>query len=132
MWPRCTHVCTYARIQARARILLKLAEGWCDVELARALEVGMGTIYNTRQRFLVGRPEAVLHDQRHERCRQALSGEQLAHLIANACSSAQAAGHDHRTLHLVAGKAVELGFVLRISPETICQSLKKRAQAVAA
>ena len=113
-----------ARIQTRARILLKLAEGWRDVEIARVLEVGVGTVYNTRQRFLVGGLEAVLHDQRQERRRQALAGEQIAHLIAIACSPAPT-GHDHWTLRLLASKAVELGFVPRISPETIRQALKK-------
>jgi transposase len=113
-----------ARIQTRARILLKLAEGWRDVEIARALDVGVGTVYNTRRRFLAGGLEAVLHDQAQERRRQALSGEQIAHVIAIACSPAPT-GHDHWTLRLLAGKAVELGFVSRISPETIRHALKK-------
>jgi hypothetical protein len=34
-------------------------------------------------------------------------------------------GHDHWTLRLLAGKAVELGFVEQISPETIRALLKK-------
>jgi transposase len=113
-----------ARIQTRARILLKLAEGWRDVAIARALEVGVGTVYNTRQRFLAGGLEAVLHDQRQARYRQALAGEQIAHLIAIACSPAPK-GHDHWTLRLLAGKVVELGYVPSISPETIRQALKK-------
>lgn len=113
-----------ARIQTRARILLQLAAGWRDVEVARALEVGVGTVSNTRQRYLAGGLEAVLHDKAQARRRQALSGEQIAHLIAIACSSAPT-GHDHWTLRLLAGKAVELGFVPRISPETIRQALKK-------
>jgi transposase len=113
-----------ARIQTRARILLQLAEGWRDVAIARALEVGVGTVYNTRQRFLAGGVAAVLHDKAQERRRQALSGEQSAYLIATACSPAPK-GHDHWTLRLLAGKAVELGFVPSISPETIRQALKK-------
>jgi transposase len=113
-----------ARIQTRAHILLKLADGWRDVEVAQALDVGVGTVYNTRQRFLAGGLEAVLHDQRQARYRQALTGEQQAHLIAIACSPAPT-GHDHWTLRLLAGKAVELGFVEKISPETIRQALKK-------
>ncbi len=113
-----------ARIQTRARILLKLAEGWRDVEVTRALEVGVGTVYNTRQRFLAGGVEAVLQDKRQERQRQALTGEQIAHLIAIACSPVPT-GHDHWTLRRLAGKAVELGFVSSISPETIRQALKK-------
>jgi transposase len=113
-----------ARIQTRARSLLQLAEGWRDVELARARAVGVGTIDNTRQRYRVGGLEAVLHDHRQERRRQALAGEQRAHLIAIACSPAPA-GHDHWTLRLLAGKAVELGVGSSISPETIRQALKK-------
>jgi transposase len=113
-----------ARIQTRARILLKLAEGWRDVEIAHALEVGVGTVYNTRQRYRAGGLEPVLHDQRQQRRRQALSGEQLAHLIAIACSPAPK-GHDHWTLRLLAGKAVELGFGPSISPETIRHARKK-------
>jgi transposase len=122
MWVHRGHAA--ARIQSRARVLVKLADGWRDVEVARALDVGVGTVYNTRQRFLSGGLEAVLHDQQQERRRQALTGEQLAHLIAIACSPAPT-GHDHWTLRLLAGKAVELGFVTGISPETIRQALKK-------
>ena len=46
------------------------------------------------------------------------------HLIAITCSPAPT-GHDHWTVRLLAGKAVELGFVESISPETIRQLLKK-------
>jgi len=41
-------------------------------------------------------------------------------------------GYDHWTVRLLADKAVELGFVSSISPNTIHQLLKKRTQAVAA
>jgi hypothetical protein len=60
----------------------------------------------------------VLTDKVQERRRQALTGEQQAHLIAMACSAVPQ-GHDHWTLRMLAGKAVELGFVEYISPETI-------------
>jgi hypothetical protein len=53
-----------------------------------------------------------------------LAGGQAAHLIAIACSPVPT-GHDHWTVRLLAGKAVELGFVASISPETIRQLLKK-------
>jgi hypothetical protein len=65
-----------------------------------------------------------LHDKNQQRQRQALTGGQAAHLIAIACTSALD-GHDHWTLRLLARKAVELGFVDSISPETIRQMLKK-------
>jgi transposase len=118
-----------ARIQTRARSLLQLAAGWRDVEIARTLGVGVGvgvgvgTVYNTRQRFLEGGLEVVLRDKAQERRRQALTGEQIAHLIAVACSPAPT-GHDHWTLRRLAGKAVERGYVPSISPETVRQALK--------
>jgi hypothetical protein len=113
-----------ARIQPRARILLQLGEGWRDVASADALDVGVGPVRNTRQRSLTGGLEAVVQDQRQARARQALTGEQVAHLSAIACSPAPK-GHAHWTLRLLASKAVELGLVSGISPETIRQALKK-------
>jgi len=65
-----------------------------------------------------------MDDKRQEKRRHALTGGQAAHLIAIACTSAPH-GHDHWTVRLRAGKAVELGFVESISPETIRQFLKK-------
>jgi hypothetical protein len=53
-----------------------------------------------------------------------LTGGQAAHLIAIACSPVPS-GHDHWTVRLLVGKAVELGFVESISPETVRQLLKK-------
>ena len=72
----------------------------------------------------IGGLEAVLHDKRQQRYRQALTGGQAAYLIAISCSPVPD-GHDHWTVRLLAGKAVELGFVEAISPETIRQLLKK-------
>jgi hypothetical protein len=66
----------------------------------------------------------VLTDQRQTHRRRALTDAQATHLIALACTAAPT-GHDHWTLRLLAGKAVELGFVERISPETIRSLLKK-------
>jgi hypothetical protein len=68
--------------------------------------------------------EAVLTDKRQERRRQALTGTQQAHLIALACSDAPE-GYDHWTLRLLAGQAVALGYVTRISPETIRALLRR-------
>ncbi|WP_201374542.1 helix-turn-helix domain-containing protein [Ktedonobacter robiniae] len=53
-----------------------------------------------------------------ERAKRSKSGAFLA-------SFAVPDGHDHWTLRLLAGKAVELEFVESISPETIRQLLKK-------
>jgi len=113
-----------ARTFTRARILLKAAEGWTDAQICEALDVSRNTSIRVRQLYLQGGLEAVLHEKQQARRRQALTGGQAAHLVAIACTPTPT-GHDHWTVRLLAGKAVELGFVSAISPETIRQLLKK-------
>ena len=112
------------RTFTRARILLKADEGWTDQQICAAFDVSRNTSIRVRQLYLEGGLEAVLHDKRQQRYRQALTGGEAAHLIAMACSPAPT-GHDHWTVRLLAGKAIELGFVQSISQETIRQLLKK-------
>jgi transposase len=113
-----------ARTLTRARILLKSADGWSTAALATAFDVCQATVTNVRGRFAQGGLEAVLHDKVQQHRRSALSGLQTAHLIAVACSPSPD-GHDHWTVRLLAQKAVELGFVTNISPNTIHELLKK-------
>ncbi len=113
-----------ARARTRAQVLLKLGEGWGEAEICRAFDVCRNTVVRVRTRFAEGGVDAVLSDKRQARRRAALMGAQAAHLIAIACSEAPE-GHDHWTLRLLAGKAVELGFVERISPETIRALLRR-------
>jgi hypothetical protein len=113
-----------ARTFTRARVLLKAAEGWTEAQICEAFDISRNTSIRVRQLYLSGGLEAVLQDKKQQRYRQALTGEQAAHLIAIACSAVPD-GHDHWTLRLLAGKAVELDFVDSISPETIRQMLKK-------
>ena len=93
-------------------------------ELTDAFDVCKATVTNVRQRFAQGGLEAVLHDKVQQHRRSALSGLQTAHLIAIACSPSPD-GHDHWTVRLLAQKAVELGCVASISPNTIHELLKK-------
>ncbi len=113
-----------ARTLTRARILLKSADGWSTSALVAAFDVCEATVTNVRRRFTQGGLEALLHDKVQQRRRNALSGLQTAHLIAIACSPSPD-GHDHWTVRLLAQKAVELGFVASISPNTIHEMLKK-------
>lgn len=48
-----------ARTLTRARILLKLAEGWTEADLCTAFDVCRNTVVRVRQRYLEGGPEAV-------------------------------------------------------------------------
>ena len=113
-----------ARTRTRAQVLLKAADGWLAAEIVEACDVSASTVANVCRRWREGGVDAVLHDKRQERRRAALTGEQIAHLVAIACTDAPA-GHDHWTLRLLAGQVVELGYVRRISPETIRAVLKK-------
>lgn len=113
-----------ARTFKRAQVLLKLNAGWTGAQIVDAYGVSQNTVGNVRIRFLQGGLEAVLSDKPQERRRQALTGAQQAHLIAIACSDAPD-GHDHWTLRMLAGKAVELGFVEHIALETIRSLLKR-------
>ncbi|MFI5269289.1 MAG: helix-turn-helix domain-containing protein [Chloroflexota bacterium] len=112
------------RTLKRAQVLLKLDAGWTTAAIAAAYAVHPNTVGHVRQRFLSEGLDAVLSDRRQERRRHALSGPQQAHLIAIACSAAPE-GHDHWTLRLLAGKAVELGFVEKVAPETIRALLRR-------
>jgi len=113
-----------ARARTRAQVALKLGEGWSLAEICRAFDVCRNTVLNVRARFAEGGVDAVVRHKRQVRYRQALTGSQQAHLVAIACSPVPN-GHDHWTLRLLGGKAVELGFVEHISPETIRAMLKK-------
>jgi hypothetical protein len=127
-----------ARARIRAQVLLKLGEGGSLVEVCRAFDVGRTTAIAVRARFAdggvdagesmrgsrCGGVDAVVRHKRQVRYRQALSGSQQAHRIAIACGPVPD-GHDHWTLRMLAGKAVELGFVEKVSPETIRALSKK-------
>lgn len=115
---------TSARILTRAHILLQADAGWRDAEIMAAFPVSRETVSRVRARLLAGGVQAVLTDKRQAHRRRALTDPPATHLLALACTAAPQ-GHDHWTLRLLAGKAVELGFIARISPETIRALLKK-------
>lgn len=114
-----------ARVLTRARILLKAHEGWSDARIIEAVESSRATVERIRKRYVKEDLDAVLRDKPQSGRPRRLSAPQAAHLIAIACSDAPD-GHDHWPLRLLGQKAVELGFVKDISPETVRQVLKKK------
>src|SRR5207244_140295 len=93
--------------------------------------VGLATIYRVRQTFVEEGLAAVLTRRPKARHRsRRLDGDQEAHLIALACSQPPP-GRRRWALRLLAGRLVELGHTEGICPETVRQTLKKRAEAVA-
>jgi transposase len=113
-----------------ARILLKADinqpdGGWKDEAIRDALEISVSTIERVRERFVEESLEACLKPRPRQRSRsRCLDGEQEAHLIAIACSSAPS-GQARWTLRLLADRLVEVGEVEQISHETVRQTLKK-------
>lgn len=108
----------------RAWILLKAAAGRRGTEIAEALEISPGGVCQTKRRFVEGGLGAALHDRPRTGRPPKLDAKGEAHLIAVACSEAPA-GHDHWTLRLLAGKAVELGLTDSLSHEGVRKRLKK-------
>lgn len=113
-----------ARMQARARILLKADEGMLNQDIMSALDVSETMVYRARQRFVEEGLEAALRDKTRPGQKPKRDDKQCAHLIAIACSAAPD-GHDHWTLRLLADKVVELGFAEEFSHEGVRGVLKK-------
>ena len=113
-----------ARETARARVLLKIDEGWSAPRVADALDLSVGTVFRTKRRFAQGGLEGALKEKPRPKGPRKLDQRGEAHLIALACSPAPE-GHDHWTLRLLAGKVVELGLAPSMSHEGIRKRLKK-------
>ena len=117
-----------ARAITRARILLKTDQGWTASQAAAALDISERTVFRAKRRYAEEGLDEVLdevlrHRNQVSRYRK-LDDRGEAHLIALACSPAPE-GHDHWTLRLLAGKAVELGLAPSLSHETVRLRLKK-------
>ena len=113
-----------ARVTTRARILLKTDEGWSAAQVASALDVSQGTVFNIKRRFAEAGLEGALKDRVQAHRYRKLDDRAEAHLIALACSPAPE-GHDHWELRLLADRMVELGVVESLSHETVRLHLKK-------
>ena len=86
-----------ARIITRARILIKIDEGWNVPQIAAALDVAEGTVYGVKRRYADEGLEGVVRDRIQANRFRKLDQKGEAHLIALACSDAPE-GHDHWTL----------------------------------
>lgn len=119
-----------ARSITRARILLQAdaseqGPAWTDELIHQALDVGLATIYRTRQSFVEDGLDLALRPRKANReYQRKLDSEQEAHLIAMACGKPPP-GFAHWTLRLLARRFVDLRHVDHISPETVRQALKK-------
>jgi hypothetical protein len=119
-----------ARKLTRARILLKIDAGelgpaWSEEEVVDALDTSASTVYRVRERFVTEGFDAALEHKTPDRVyERRLDGKAEAHLVRLACSSAPE-GRTRWTLRLLADQMVELGYVERVSRQTVHQTLKK-------
>ena len=119
-----------ARVITRARILTKLAKGYCNQDICLALDVTLPTVLKIRKRFVEPGLQAALGELPRPGSKPKLGARQTAMITAIACSKAPD-GHDHWTLRSLGPKIVELGFAQSYGHEGVRQLLKKRTQALA-
>lgn len=120
---------TPARVQTRARILLKADQGpagpgWTDARIAEALDTSARTVARVRRAWTVDGVTAIARKRPRVRTPRKLDGAGEAHLVALACSPAPM-GRTRWTLQLLADKLVELEIVDGIAPNTVRTTLKK-------
>jgi|SRR5215203_2345433 len=113
-----------AHEQRRARILDLLHRREHPKQIAELLQVGIATVYNIQKRYLEEGFDAALKDKPRSGKPPSITGESRARITALACSEVPV-GHAGWTLRLLADKAVELGFVERISHMEVSRILKK-------
>ena len=119
-----------ARKLTRAHILLKSDSSpngpkWNYQQICAAYNVTPLTVMTVRKSYLEKGLEATLCRKKPEReYRHVLDGEAEAHLIALACSAPPEGGAVW-TLRLLRDRMISLGYVERVSHETIRTTLKK-------
>ena len=97
-----------AQAITRARILIKIDEGWTAPQVATALDVSERTVFRTKRRYAEeGLDEVLRHHNQVNRPRK-VDERVEAHLIALACSPVPD-GHDHWTMRALAGSQVGTG-----------------------
>lgn len=120
-----------ARKVINALILLKCDKGdfqtkqYSDPEVEKMLEVSNPRIWRVKKAFVEEGLEIALNGKKGSRIyKRRLDGDGEAHLIALSCSKPPA-GRSQWSVRLLADKMVELKYVDKISPATVCRTLKK-------
>jgi transposase len=112
-----------ARQLTRAHILLLSDEGYPDQTIATMLHITVATAARTRRKYVEHDVGFALTERPHLGGQAKLNGEQVAHLVALACTTPPNGGV--WTMRLLADQLVALGMVNSISDETVRRTLKK-------
>jgi transposase len=105
----------------RARILLKVDDGWTDEDISEALDCGVSTVKRMRERFTEDGIAAIHRRDPDRTYERKLDGDEEARLIKLACSDPPE-GYSQWSLRLLADELVVLE---EIDHETVRQVLKK-------
>ncbi|MCP4392765.1 MAG: helix-turn-helix domain-containing protein [Alphaproteobacteria bacterium] len=117
-------------VQVKRALILLAADvngelNWNDEQIAKAYCVGISTVERLRHRFVIDGFYTALHGKKREVFKDKIfDGAIESHLISLRCSHAPK-GYSRWTLHLLADKMVELGYVEQMSHESVRQILKK-------
>lgn len=118
------------KVYRRARALLCLDGGTSWQSAATLVEVDYNCVARWRDRYNSQGLEA-LYDRPRSGRPPHIGGTERAKITALACSTPPQ-GHAKWSVRLLQHKAVELGYVETISPDTVHQMLKKHAPAAPA
>lgn len=120
-----------ARKVINALVLLKCDKGefqsqrYSDPEIEKMLEVSNPRIWRIKKAFVEEGLEVALNGKKGSRVyKRRLDGDAEAHLIALSCSEPPE-GRSQWSVRLLADKMVELKYVDKVSPATVCRTLKK-------
>lgn len=110
----------------RARILLKVDDGWTDKEISEALDCGVSTAKRMRERFTDNGIAAIHRRDPDREYKRKLDGDDEARLIA-LTNSEPPDGRARWTLRLLADKLVTLDAIDHesVSHQTVHEVLKK-------
>ena len=112
------------RALKRVQVLLALDAGQPPRAAREQTSVSLGTVYNVYHRYREAGLSGVLVEKPRPGQPPRLGLAQQAEMTMLACS-APPAGRERWTIRLLADKAVEMGIVEHIAPETVRQFLKK-------
>jgi transposase len=113
-----------ARKLNRVHILLLVAEGHPDEQIAATLHTGLSTVARTRQRWVEGGLDGTLHERPRPGRVPRLDERANAHLVALACTDPPE-GRSTWTMQLLADELVLLEVVESVCDETVRRALKK-------
>lgn len=107
-----------------ARALLRAAAGQADAEIAEALEIALGTVFQLRKCFVEQGMEACLKRKEQQNRARKITGDIEARIVQIACTEPPA-GRAKWTIDLITDRVIELNILPSIGRTAVAKVLKK-------